>query len=81
MAEFGEMSDAELAAARKRKDLPQNAKIALARLDEALEANGKVGLGATETILERTEGKVEQKLSADLSVTKRMVLVFPKDNE
>lgn len=59
MAELGEMTDAQI---KKLGPLTQNAKIALARVKAAKNERSKHGNGATEIILDRTEGKVAQKL-------------------
>lgn len=60
MAEFGEMSEAQLRKIKK-STLPMNGKIALGRLRAAASLR-KDANAATETILERTEGKVTQPL-------------------
>lgn len=60
MAELGEMSEAELRKIARK--LPVNGKIALARMRAAMNPGSKQGNGATEMILDRTEGKVAQKL-------------------
>lgn len=63
MAEFGEMSEAQLRKINK-STLPMNGKIALGRL-RAAASNRKDANAATETILERTEGKVTQPLAGN----------------
>lgn len=60
MAELGEMTPAELK--RVERKLPVNGKIAMARIRVAMDSRSKHGNGATEIILDRTEGKVAQKL-------------------
>ena len=59
MAEIGQMSDDEVTAFRRRKDLPKFAKLALAALDRA-EDGGTQANGSMDTVLDRTEGKVAQ---------------------
>lgn len=59
MTEIGQMTDDELTAFRRRKDLPKFAKIALATLDRA-EDGGTQANGAADITLDRTEGKVAQ---------------------
>ena len=76
MAELGELSDEQLR--RIEKTLPANGKIALARIRAAM---GLGGERSTEIVLERTEGKVPQPIEGDLTLTKRMVLIFPEADE
>lgn len=73
MAELGEMTPAQLA--KVSPSLPVNGKIALARIQSAM---GRGGEKSTEMILDRTEGKVVQPLSAAITETKRIVLIFPE---
>lgn len=63
MAEFGEMSEAQLRKIKK-STLPMNGRIALGRL-RAAASNRKDANAATETVLERTEGKVTQPLAGE----------------
>jgi hypothetical protein len=60
MLELGEMTEYQL---KKLGPLPMNGRIALARIRAAANERSKFGNGATDTILERTEGKVAQALT------------------
>jgi hypothetical protein len=60
MAELGELTENQL---KKLGPLPMNGRIALARIRAAANERSKFGNGATDTILERTEGKVPQALT------------------
>ena len=60
MVELGQLTQTQLKKAER--GLPVNGKIALARIRAAMNAGSKQGNGATEIILDRTEGKVVQKL-------------------
>lgn len=59
LAEIGQMTEDELAAFKKRKDLPKFAKLALSLLDRA-EDGGTQANGASDIVLDRTEGRVPQ---------------------
>lgn len=73
LLELGSMTPAQLAKAAP--SLPANGQIAVALITAAM---GKGGERATEIILDRTEGKVVQPVSGEISDTRRIVLVFPE---
>lgn len=73
MAELGEMAPSEWP--KIEKTLPANGLIALARIKAAM---GKGGEKSTEIIQDRTEGKVVQPVSGEITETKRIVLIFPE---
>jgi hypothetical protein len=76
MVELGQLSVDELV--KTMPGLPVNGQIAASRIMAAING-GKDANGATDIVLDRTEGKVTQKVEGE--ITKRIVLIFPEDGK